>query len=279
MDISKITPGGAFAFPSARQYGALSVDGNVLADVTTATSSQQFCMDIAIRKSNAANAALFSGDYIVSEIRSEDALQYTGTEVNRTLVHLDGQGAGTYQTLAKSNNGTLDSGTFTYTVSPDGTFTLMDPVEGTDYGIISRDGNTFMIIDTDSTDGNVAIMIGVKKSSAMVASNMIGTYNLFQMGANQQTGEGITWTPDTEFGTLAIATVGTAMYTPISGTSTLSSPNTASYTGSADGTFTITGQDNVGIASSDGGLMVMSDTNMTTDNYMNLSIGIKIQSR
>ncbi|MFA6451756.1 MAG: hypothetical protein WCX65_19950 [bacterium] len=275
MDVSQITPGHTFTMSSEGRHGALSLDGNVLADVVTDPLQPQLCVDIAVKKSTAATAALMNGDYVVSELRGEFNYSFS-PETTRSVAHLDGVSAGTYQSLSKSSEGDLDSGTFTFTINPDGTFTMIDPIEGTDYGIVSPDGNMFLIIDTDIQYGSVGILVGVKKSSTMVASNMIGTYHLAQFGVDRTTVDGTAWFPDTEYGTYAISTAGSGVYTSLfnSNNSTQDSQNTT-YTGAADGTFTITGDDGAGIVYPDGSMIFMSDTSLTADDFINFSIGIK----
>jgi len=276
MDVSSITPGAIFNVSSEGRYGALSQNGYVMADVSTNSGLGPLCLDIAIRKSTAASLSTISGNFIAYELRSESDYVDSRVETGSTLVTLNGAGSGTYQELSSSSTGTeVDSGTFTYTVNADGTITVVDPEEGTDYGIISPDGNMFMMFDTDASDTDVALIVAFKKSSAMAASSMVGTFHLFQFGADKEITPDIYWYPDTEYGTFAITTPGSGLYTTISNSNSNTGSNTASYTGNADGTFSITGDDAIGIVFPDSSMLLMVDSVLTEDNYINFAIGIK----
>ncbi len=110
---------------------------------------------IMIQKSTGMSNADLNGDFIF-------VAQNTDDEGIRMLATCDGNGGGTYQHLENSY-GSLDSGTFTYKVSSDGTYTLTPSGWLTGNGIVSSDGNiaTLIFFDDDSSE----ISVGIKKSA------------------------------------------------------------------------------------------------------------------
>ncbi|MBU3917688.1 hypothetical protein KKA14_19345, partial [bacterium] len=116
-------------------------------------SDDEVLLMVGLKKTAGANASLFSGDYQMNQFGGDDDSQWS-TRINGTA---DGTGNVSAAILSASDG---DSGSFnlSYTVAGDGTMELTDV--GT--GIISSDGNTVLIVDTDADD-DVMIMIGIKK--------------------------------------------------------------------------------------------------------------------
>ncbi|MBC2717780.1 MAG: hypothetical protein HF978_20955, partial [Desulfobacteraceae bacterium] len=78
------------------------------------------------------------------------------------LATFDGKGSGTYQHLENSYS-SLHSGTFTYKVSSDGTYTLSPEGFVTGKGIVTSDGNvaTLIFFEGDSSE----LGVGIRKST------------------------------------------------------------------------------------------------------------------
>jgi hypothetical protein len=77
----------------------------------------------------------------------------------RARVTFNGAGSGTYTEIANSTGIIDPGGSFSYAVAPEGTF-LIDSVMP---GVVIQDGSVLGIVDYDSTDNSVAVMIGVKQ--------------------------------------------------------------------------------------------------------------------
>jgi hypothetical protein len=114
---------------------------------------------------NMSNASL-NGKYLVGQFM--DYQVSTGGHTGTTLMEFtfDGNGDGSYIDIENSR-GVIDSGTGSYSVDSSGilTFDLVD-----DKGIVSSNGEIFIIVDANSTDDVLHLMVGIKKFYASGAS-------------------------------------------------------------------------------------------------------------
>ena len=89
---------------------------------------------------------------------------------------MDGTGNGTFQNLYTSS-GDLENGSFTYTVSDDGSLTVFSDSEVL-HGIISQDGNVLTLALTTSDEPG--IIVGIKKSTNLTNATFRGKYIMCQ---------------------------------------------------------------------------------------------------
>jgi len=87
-------------------------------------------------------------------------------------VTLDGQGSGKFREIYSSNpSGQTGSGTLTYTLTTNGELTVNAPGGGPISGVMSKDGNLFILAETAAN--YPAINIGIKKSSPTNAASSL----------------------------------------------------------------------------------------------------------
>ena len=161
LTITVTVPGeGSFSF-----HGIVSEDGSLftLAD----TLSHEPGIMVGIKKSSGGmSGASLKGKYLMANF--EDEIERTPEPVaNRPWaclmeINLDGQGNGTFRVLYTSDNDPeSESGSITYSVTPYGELTVTHP-GGTVHGIVSPDGNVFILANT--IIDVPGINIGIKKS-------------------------------------------------------------------------------------------------------------------
>ncbi|HAK61068.1 MAG TPA: hypothetical protein DCO77_11935, partial [Nitrospiraceae bacterium] len=246
-------------------YGIISGDGALAAfsdtvyDIPSSTD-KDVILHIVVKKSTGKDDGDLIGDYILSlvGVKDDGFGNYTsqGFYTARLLITAQGDGTGTWEILSHSVAGNVGmTGPFTYTVSPDGTFTINNGVAD-DFGIISPDGSMFALKDGDITDGDgeTILAVGVKKSTGTIAPDMSGEMLMNQIAL---------WDP------LNMPAVYTSRVGLTFGIDTFSYEvleHSLGYTGSgadipytvaSDGTVSFPGGGSVeGIVSSDGNLFV-----------------------
>ena len=57
-------------------------------------------------------------------------------------------------------------------------------IDGKQAGIVSANGNIFTIVDTDASDGDLSIHVGIKKSSGMSNASLNGTFIMCEYGTD-----------------------------------------------------------------------------------------------
>jgi len=88
-------------------------------------------------------------------------------------VNFDGKGNGTYNILSSTSH--IENSSFTYLVNKDGTIKFtFDGLD--DSGMLGIDKNIFTVVDTNNFEKQLKITIGIKKSSGMYNSDIIGDY-------------------------------------------------------------------------------------------------------
>jgi hypothetical protein len=190
----------------------------------------------------------------------------------RGQVILSGTGTGTYQDLAASDND-LKSGTLTYSANSDGTFTVT--VETAQSGIISADGNVFMI--SKAAETYLGMVVAVKQSSSgMSNASLEGTYIACSLETN----------PDvrTKRSQITFSGTGTGTYQQLARSDNGDLETSSfTYTVAGNGTFTLTPTGSTetmqGIVSPDQNMFVLTDTYIdASDNHLEINIGVKKSS-
>ena len=141
-------------------HGIISADGE-MGMVSHIEKADDASMIVFLKKSTGMSNSKLKGDYIF-------VAQNTDYEGIRMLATFDGKGSGTYQHLESVYSGP-NSGTFTYKVSTDGTYTLSPEGFVTGKGIVSSDGTvaTLIFFNNDFTEMHV----GIKKSAGEIDSD------------------------------------------------------------------------------------------------------------
>jgi hypothetical protein len=182
--------------------------------------------------------SILNGDYIGFEQR----MGFNGSDDwggLRALMTFRGDGTGTYNYL-ETDYGPLQSGSFTYTVNPDGSFTLREYIQG----VISDDGKIGTLLDIDTMNKHASLGVVMKKSSGMSNANFNGEYIAVQKaiyGTSQK---------NAFRGILTANGKGSMNYKVLESISG-SGSGSVKYTVKPDGALTL-GEDINGIISSDG---------------------------
>ena len=124
---------------------------------------------VGIEKSNGdMDASKAKGKYIMCQFADEIDNLGPGQSADSPAsgiieVTLDGQGNGTFKEIYSSNqSGQVGSGILTYTLNSNGEMTVNAPGSGAINGVMSKDGNLFLLAET--TSDFPAISIGIKKT-------------------------------------------------------------------------------------------------------------------
>jgi len=137
--------------------GNVSADGNIIL-ILDAEADGEILMMVGVKTASGMDVADFSGDYQMNLYNSDNSVTFT------SRIDLSANGAGTLNAdiLAASDGDLSEQPDMSYTVSSDGTLSIT----GTDNtGQLSSDGEVFVLVDADaSSDGEVALLIGIKKS-------------------------------------------------------------------------------------------------------------------
>jgi hypothetical protein len=151
--------------------GIVNPANNILAVADTDFSDEFIEMDVAIKNSTGLTNAILNGEYIGVRISN-----FRSTALTSTI--FDGNGNGTFQFLAASN-GFFDTGTFTYSVSPDnGGITIFLPGGAVaSQGIVSGEGNVVSIVDTNASDDDeISMAVLIKVGSGLSNASLNGDY-------------------------------------------------------------------------------------------------------
>ncbi len=204
--------------------------------------------------------------------------------IMRNRATLDSSGNITMTQLSSSaGRAANQGGSYTYTLASDGALGISYEGEPTDItGYVAIGGNVVVMVDTDATDGYISLMVGVRESTSFSASSMIGhSYVLHQTGADYYyNGYETSWYMNPEIGLFSATGSGLGTYATlcpqywVNGT-TENPGESAEFTGSSDGSFSLIGDDGAGIVSPDGNIIVMSDTNLSSDDWINLTVGVR----
>ena len=161
LTITVTIPGeGSFSF-----HGIVSEDGSLFTLADTLPNEPGIMVGIK-KSSGGMSKANLKGKYLMADF--DDEIERTPEPVanepwaSLMEINLDGQGNGTFRDLYTSDNDPqLESGSITYSVTPSGELTITHP-GGTVHGIVSSDGNVFILANT--IIDVPGITIGIKKS-------------------------------------------------------------------------------------------------------------------
>ncbi len=236
-DDGELTIGGQDA------VGIVSASGNTFILVDTDASNDDLSLHVGIKQSSGLSNSTLSGTYTICEYGT-DPDRWTG----RIEFTSDGAGNLTWQQIADTN-GDTGSGSGTYSVADDGGLTIggQDAV-----GIVSASGNTFILVDTDASNDDLSLHVGIKQSTGLSNSVLSGTYTMCEYGTDPDR-----WTGRIEF---TFDGAGNLTWQQIADSNGDTGSGSGTYSVADDGELTINGQDAIGIVSADGNTFILVDT-------------------
>jgi hypothetical protein len=250
----------------------VSPDGQsiILADI----EESEFDIRLGVKKSTGMSDANLNGEFIVVSHDAE-LVGYSGSweqwEAGGTysLFSFDGQGNGSYQDIFST--GSLNSGSFSYSVNADGTFQIPGDDPHT-IRIVSPDGQSIILADIEESQFD--IRLGVKKSTGMSDANLRGEYVALLHDAELvgYSGSWEQWEAGAKYRLFSFDGEGNGSYQDIFSTGSLNE-GSITYSVNTDGTFHISGDDNnaINIIQPSGGSLLRAEIDDTE-----LSIGIAI---
>lgn len=155
---------GNITFVDSNEDGTIAGDGSFfMAADTDATNNIESIM-IAMNTTTGMTQASLQGEYIANLVGRNLATGDYWTA--RILATFDGVGIARYEFLAHSSGAGGLTGYMPYVVSDAGVLIVQVPPSiPVEYGMVSSDGSMFSVVDTDTSDGQIYLMIGIKKHS------------------------------------------------------------------------------------------------------------------
>jgi hypothetical protein len=138
-------------------HGIVSADGSIF--TVARTSGDMIGIMVGIKKSSGMSNGSADGKYIMSDFENEDV---GGNPWSGLIaINLDGNRNGTFRDLYTSDTDPLESGSFNYSISSDGSLSI---TVGSDtlHGIVSADGTIYTLVKT--TGDEIEILVGIEKS-------------------------------------------------------------------------------------------------------------------
>jgi hypothetical protein len=259
-----IIPGGAYE----KLYGRISANGNIVAwtDTVYDVATSDVELGIAVRNSSGRTLAEMEGDYIIYQAGVKDAGEIFYT--SRVGVIVDNVGTGQWGILNHSM-GDTGTGSVTAIMNADGTFVMNNGLDD-DYGIVSPDGNLFVLADTSNSDSDGERILSVGIRNSLTAPDVTGDFLLNQIGLSNY--------DPREYASRVSLVLGASTYTyqVVAHSLGYAGPVSAPmpYTVSPDGTVDEGGP--VWIqATRDGGVVAFSGTDNIADDELVFGIGIR----
>lgn len=177
-----LIPGGTYE----NLYGKISNTGDIFAltdtDYDVATTDVE--LGIGVRNSSGRVLSEMEGDYIVYQAGVKNPDQFYTARVGVTV---NSAGVGNAIILAHSLG---DTGNLPVTaiVNGDGTFVANNGIAD-DYGIISEDGNLFVMADADFGDGDNEMILALGIKNSLTEPDVLGEFLINQVGLSNSTPE------------------------------------------------------------------------------------------
>jgi len=153
---------GRISFPDSKEMGLLRSDGNLFIAANTDDTDDISSFMIGMSLSSGMTTASLQGEYVANMIGFSIARNELWSA--RLTATFDGVGVARYEFLAHSSGSGGLSGYLAYHVEDMGgmivAVSLSSPLE---VGAVSPDGELFALADTDPSDGEIYILVGIKK--------------------------------------------------------------------------------------------------------------------
>jgi hypothetical protein len=261
-----VSTDGGVTLASTDIVGIVSADGMLMAvtDTDPDGTDSDISLGVALKTGSGMSAASLNGTYIICQVRHDSER----VKASRMRFVFDGAGA-VSGTILEDSDGSTGALSGTYTVAANGTLELDITGLAKDFeGNVASDGSLILIMDTDD-DGEVLMMVGVKTATGLGASSLSGDYQMNQFGADEYG----SWTTRIDMTADGAGSLSADILADSN--DDLTDPTAMDYSVDSDGTFVITGSDNIGQLSADGEIFVMVDSDTSGDGDVMLMIGIK----
>lgn len=156
-----VADNGNITFVDSNEDGKITADGGFFMAADTDTTNNITSIMAAIKMDSSVTEASLQGEYIVNLVgRNLVTGDYWS---GRSLATFDGVGIVRYEFLAHSSAGGGLTGYMAYGIVHGMLIVAAPPVTEAEIGTVSSDGNMFCVVDTDTSDGQIYLMIGIKK--------------------------------------------------------------------------------------------------------------------
>ena len=159
-----IEPNGNIEFVDSHEEGKILADGSFFmaadTDTTNNLETVMVAMPVDLTSGGTLMNADLSGEYMANMIGYNLVTGDYWTA--RVLATFDGVGLGRYEFLAYTSGGGGATGYFSYIFDSTGMLVVGPPLQ---YGAVSADRQTFCVVDTGTADGQIYLMVGVKRQS------------------------------------------------------------------------------------------------------------------
>lgn len=157
-----IEDNGNIFFSDSHEEGKIKSDGSffIAGNTDTTDNIESIMFGIPLDESGSMTSADLEGEYIANLIGRNLVTGDYWTA--RILATFDGLGIVRYEFLDHTAGGGGATGYLAYRVYNNGMLLVGPPLE---YGAVSPDGNTFCVVDTDTSDGQIYMMVGFKRQS------------------------------------------------------------------------------------------------------------------
>jgi hypothetical protein len=154
---------GNITFVDSHEDGKIAADGSFFMASDTNTTNNIASIVIALQASPGVTTATLQGDYITNLVGRN---LVTGDYwAGRSLATFDGVGIVRYEFLEHSSAGGGLTGYMAYSIVHGILIVAAPSVTEAEIGMVSSDGSVFCVVDTDTSDGQIYLMIGIKKHS------------------------------------------------------------------------------------------------------------------
>ena len=154
---------GNITFVDSHEDGKIAADGAFFMASDTNTTNNIASIVIALKASSAVTTATLQGEYITNLVGRN---LVTGDYwAGRSLATFDGVGIVRYEFLEHSSAGGGLTGYMAYSIARGMLIVAAPPVTEAEIGMVSSDGSVFCVVDTNTSDGQIYLMIGIKKHS------------------------------------------------------------------------------------------------------------------
>jgi len=153
---------GNITFVDSNEDGKITEDSSFFMATDMDTTNNIESIMVGMKATRGMISASLQGEYIANLIgRNLVSGDYWAS---RILATFDGVGIVRYEFLASTSGGGGLTGYMFYTINELGLFISEDPsTTPIEHGMVSPDGNMFSVVDTNTSDGQIYLMIGVKK--------------------------------------------------------------------------------------------------------------------
>ena len=151
---------GTFTLVDSHQRGALSSNGSMFMTAEVEEANDIDSITFGFKVGSGLSTRSLHGEYIGNLVGQNTATKALWTA--RILATFDGVGLARYEFLAHPTAGGL-TGYLVYGVNYAGFLALaVLPAGPGEFGIVSADGGAFTVVDTDPSDGQIYVLIGIK---------------------------------------------------------------------------------------------------------------------